>query len=92
MSDPAIVGAVRDIIAAELAEVTPAMVEAGSRAADQVTLYIDHRGKRQLRSTTEAALMVAIWRAMLAAKLAESATGFAPARPLPAPAALGDRG
>ena len=70
MSDPAAVRLrVWGILAEELAAVTPAMIEAGSKAAQDVTVMRDGRRGLVLRMHTEAELMAAIWRAMLAAKL-----------------------
>ncbi len=65
--------AIAAIIAEELAEVTPAMLEAGSAAALAVSTVIDPRGRRQPSGATTAQELSAIWRAMLAAKLAGSA-------------------
>jgi len=70
MTEPAtIADAVTDILGEELSVVTEAMVEAGSRAAEALTVEQGPDGKRRLRITSEAQYMAAIWRAMLRAKL-----------------------
>lgn len=65
------------ILAEELAEVTPAMLDAGSKAAEiaSVEWRSDSRGRRhrEPRMTSEADHLTGIWRAMLAAKLGGAA-------------------
>lgn len=69
MSDLELRMEVLGVLAEELAQVTPAMVEAGSRAWYAATVEYDQRGRRQPRQTSAADTLTAIWRAMLAAKL-----------------------
>ena len=85
--------AVYDILVDELAEVTPAMIDAGSAALLEADTVVDHQGRRQPRMTTEAARLAAVWRAMLAAKLDSpsraAATVYRHQQPVPD---IGDRG
>lgn len=60
------------ILAEELAEVTPAMIDAGQRALAALTIRTDSRGRRHfVANVTAADELVAIWRAMLRAKLTD---------------------
>lgn len=63
---------IRTVLLEDLALITPAMIEAGSRAQFEISTYIDQRGRRQLIKNVSAAVeLAAIWQAMLAAKLAQ---------------------
>jgi hypothetical protein len=53
MTDAALAAAVA-ILAAELAPVSDAMIEAGSRALDAAAVGVGPDGKRRLRQTSEA--------------------------------------
>jgi hypothetical protein len=66
MSDPATNQHALTVLVEELSAVTPAMIEAGSRAAEQAAIV----RPGVARQTSEAQYLAAIWRAMLAAKLA----------------------
>lgn len=61
--------AVTAILVEELADVTPAMLDAGSAAALAISTRLDARGRRQPTGATTAQELTAVWRAMLASKL-----------------------
>ena len=53
----------------ELSEVTPAMLDAGSAIAYDISVERMQDGKTRAHPVTEAAYLTAIWRAMLRVKL-----------------------
>lgn len=71
MSDLDLRLAVTGILADELAVVTDAMIDAGSRAESALSVETGPDGKRRLRMVPEGQRLAVIWRAMLRAKLGE---------------------